>query len=173
LAERGARLDIEGAAGTGRVDVVARYFDEDGTLREGATTEQLNYGFIWACEYGRTNVVRFLLERKFKPDWKFKHGETGLHWASLGGHPEIVELLLKTDAPVNAKDQTHRGTPLGWALYGWSNPAPEFRNARHYEVVERLIRAGATVDWEWIERSLLASKLRADSPMMAALGTRA
>jgi hypothetical protein len=117
--------------------------------------------------------VRFLFDRGFKPDWNFRHGETGLHWACYGGHPEIVELLLKTDAPVNAKDRTHGGTPLVWAVYGWSNPAPEFNNARYYDVVERLMRAGATVDWEWIESSSSASKLRADSRMMAALGNRA
>jgi hypothetical protein len=173
LAERGAQLDLEGAAGTGRVDVVARYINDDGTLNEGATREQLDYGFIWACEYGHTNVVRFLLERRFKPDWKFRYGETGLHWASYGGHAEIVALLLKTDAPINVKDQTHKGTPLSWAVYGWGIPAPEFKNSRYYEVVEHLIRAGATVDWEWIESSSLAAKLRADSRMMATLGNRA
>jgi hypothetical protein len=171
LAERGARLDLEGAAGTGRVEVVAHYVNDDGTLKEGATREQLDFGFIWACEYGHTNVVKFLFDKGFKPDWKFRYGETGLHWAAYGGHAEIVELLLlKADAPVNAKDQTHGGTPLSWAVYGWGNPAPEFKNARYYDVVERLIRAGATVDWEWIENSSSTSKLRADSRMMAALG---
>jgi hypothetical protein len=174
LAERGARLDLEGGAGTGRVDVVGRYINDDCTLKEGATREQLDFGFIWACEYGHTNVVRFLFDQGFKPDWNFRHGETGLHWASYGGHAEIVELvLLKTNAPVNAKDQTHEGTPLSWAVYGWGNPAPEFKNARYYDVVEGLRRAGATVDWEWIESSSSASKLRADSRMMAALGNRA
>jgi ankyrin repeat protein len=173
LANRGARLDLEGAAGTGRVDVVGHHLDDDGALKEGATKEQLDYGFAWACEYGHTNAVKFLLDRKFKPDWNFMHGETGLHWACYGGHAEIVELLLKTDAPVNTKDQTHDGTPLSWAVYGWGNPAPEFKNARHHDVVERLIQAGATVDWGWIEGSSSASKLRADSRMMAALGPRA
>jgi hypothetical protein len=173
LAERGARLDLEAAAGTGRVHVVARYINDDGTLKDGATREQLDFGFIWACEYGHTDVVRFLFERRFKPDWNFRHGETGLHWASYGGHAEIVELLLKTDAPINVKDQTHKGTPLSWAVYGWGNPAPEFEDTRYYEVVEHLIRAGAIVDWEWIESSSSAAKLRGDSRMMAALGARA
>ncbi len=87
-----------------------------------------------------------------------------------------MELLLNANAPVNAKDQTHGGTPLGWALYGWANPAPELMNARHHAVVERLIRAGAIVDWEWINSAhwgdSLASKLRADSRMMTALRGR-
>jgi ankyrin repeat protein len=174
LANRGARLDLEGAAGTGRVDVMARYITSDGSLTNGATQEQLNYGFAWACEYGHTNVVKFLLERRFKPEGKFMHGQSGLHWAAYGGHSEVVELLLKTDLPVNAEDKIHRGTPLGWAIYGWANPGPEFKNARHHEVVERLVRAGAIVDREWVDSpnrgGSLGSKLRADPRMKAALG---
>lgn len=175
LANRGARLDLEAAAGTGRVDALPRFMNEDGTLKESATREQLDHGFIWACEYGHANTVSYLLERRFKPDWSFMHGETGLHWAAYGGHAEIVELLLsKTDAPVNVKDQIHGGTPLNWAIYGWGNPAPEFRNAGYYEVVKRLVRAGAIVDWKWIESgdrgSPLAAALRGDARMMAALG---
>lgn len=177
LASRGARLDLEGAAGTGRTEVMAQHVSEGGTLTNGATREQLNYGFAWACEFGRANAVKFLLDRGFKPDWSFMHGQTGLHWAAFGGHAEIVELLLKTDAPVNAKDQIHGGTPLGWAVYGWNDPAPEFKHGQYYDVVERLIRAGAKVGWEWIDSlnrgSGLGAKLRADSRMTAALGMRA
>jgi len=146
LASRGAHLDLEGAAGTDRVDLVARYIGHDGRLKGGATKEQLNYGFIWACEYGRTKVVKFLLDRGFKPDGNFMQGETGLHWAAYGGHAEIVELLLRANAQVNTKDQIHGATPLGWAIYGRDNPAPEFKNARHQDVVERLVRAGGTAD---------------------------
>jgi hypothetical protein len=176
LANRGARLDLESAAGTGRVDVMARYIHEDGSLTGGATRQQLDYGFAWACEYGHLNVVKFLLDRGFKPDSNFMKGETGLHWAAYGGHKEIVELLLKINSPLNVKDQIHRGTPLGWAIYAWNNPAPEFKNARHHEVVELLVRAGATVDWQWIDNSdrgsSLSSKLRADARMMTALNRR-
>jgi ankyrin repeat protein len=174
LANRGARLDLEAAAGVGRVDVGVDFIDQDATLKNGATSEQLDYGFIWACEYGRTNVVSLLLDRKFKPNWNFMQGQTGLHWAAYGGHAEIVDLLSTAGLPVNTKDQVHGGTPLGWAVYGWNEPAPEFKNARHHVVVQRLIRAGATVDWDWLESphrgSSLAANLRADSQMMAALG---
>lgn len=174
LANRGARLDLESATGTGQVDIMERYIDSDGKLSNGATQEQLNYGFLWACEFGRVNVVKFLLDRQVKPDWNFLHGQTGLHWAAFGGHAEIVDLLLNANAPMNAKDGIHGGTPLGWAVYGWSDPGPEFKNARYHEVVERLIRAGARVDRHWLESSnrgsSLASKVRADSRMLAALG---
>ena len=176
LANRGARLDLEGAAGTDRIDVVARYLDQDGTLKEGATKQQLECGFIWACEYGRTSAVKFLLDRGVKVDGDFMHGQTRLHWAAYGGHAEIVDLLLKANTAVNVIDQIHRGTPLGWAVYGWANPAPEFKAARYHDVVRSLMRAGATVDGEWMEsptrESSLASKLRADSRMMTALGVQ-
>ncbi len=176
LANRGARLDLEGAAGTGRVTEVASYVDQDGSLRKDATTVQLNHGFIWACEFGCSDVVALLLNRGVELDDNFMQGQTGLHWAALGGHAETVDLLLKANAKVNAKEKVHGGTPLGWALYGWTYPAPEFKNARYHDVVESLIRASALVDWEWIESpnrgSSLIGKLQADSRMIIALGSR-
>jgi ankyrin repeat protein len=100
--------------------------------------------------------------------------ETGLHWAAFGGHADIVDLLLRANAPVNIKDQRFDGTPLGWALYGWSKPAPESKNTRYYDVVDLLVRAGAIVDREWQDSpnrgSCLGAKLRADPRMRAALG---
>ena len=173
LAERGAHLNLEAAAGTGRVDVLPLYINEDGSLKGGAREKQLEYGFVWACEYGRTSAVQFLLERGVRADISPVGGETGLHWAAFAGHAEIVEELLEANASVNVTENVHGGTPLGWALYGWNHPAPEFRNARYYEVVECLVRARAVVDWEWIEspgRGSLGAKLREDSRMMAALG---
>jgi ankyrin repeat protein len=176
LAERGARLDLEAAAGTGRLDVLPLYIDEKGALTKGATPEQLEYGFRWACEYGRISTVRFLLGRGVKANGNSKYGETGLHWAALGGHAEIVELLLKHNAPVNVKDATHGGTPLGWAIYGWNSQTPEFRNSRYLQVVKDLIRAGAVLDWEWVESpsrgSSLGANLRNDPRMMEALSAR-
>jgi hypothetical protein len=85
---RGARLDTEGAAGVGRVDVLR-------SLIDGATAAQTNAGFMWACEYGRTNAVEFLLDRGLDvPTTGPPHGQTGLHWAAYGGHVDIVKLLL-------------------------------------------------------------------------------
>ena len=84
-----------------------------------------------------------------------------------------MELLIAANAPVNALEQSHGGTPLGWALYGWQSPAPESRNAGFYEVVERLVHAGASVDWEWIGspgRGSLPAKIRGDPRMATALG---
>jgi ankyrin repeat protein len=74
------------------------------------------------------------------------HGETALHWAAFGGHAAVVKTLLKRNAPLEVKDQRFGGTPLGWALYGWSGQNKE----GYYEVVARLVRAGAIIPQDWV-----------------------
>lgn len=68
-------------------------------------------GFNWACQYGRTPVVRFLEQGIAVGERHW--GETRLHWAAYGGHPEIVRLLLQRSAPVEATDERFNTTPLG------------------------------------------------------------
>ena len=104
-------------------------------------------GFAWACEFGRTSVVDFLLQSDIKVDARLRHdGQTGLHWAAYHAHVDTVKLLLKRKAPVDAKDESYGGTPLGWALYAWGDPPPEAKRVHYYEVVTILVAAGATLD---------------------------
>jgi ankyrin repeat protein len=176
LAERAPGLDLEAAAGVGRLDVVKTFFTPDAKLRENATGQQMKDGFTWACEYGRTEVVAFLLQKGMDVAAKLRHhGQTGLHWAASGAHPDTVRVLLRWKAPVDAKDDAFDGTPLGWALYAWAGGGPHAGSDRYYQVVNLLVGAGATVDQEWLadsERGLpLATKIREDARMRAALGT--
>jgi ankyrin repeat protein len=173
FASHGARLDLEGAAGVGRLDVVKSFFNDDGSLKPPATQEQMKDGFAWACEFGRTSVVEFLLQRGMEMDVKLKHnGQTGLHWAAFGGHVDTVKLLLEHGAPIDARDESFGGTPLGWALYGWGAPESPGR-ADYYEVVALLAQAGAKLDPEWHEddedRRRAAERMRSDPRMLAAL----
>jgi Ankyrin repeats (3 copies) len=172
LARHGAKLDLEGAAGVGRLDVVKTFFAEDGSLKTNATRAQMESGFAWACEYGHTSIVDFLLQHGIKVDDPLRHnGQTGLHWAAYNAHVDTVKLLLDRRSPVNARDKSYDGTPLGWALYAWNEPAPETDTNGYYEVVSLLIGAGAILDEEWItdpDRTL-AQKIHADSRMLAAL----
>jgi ankyrin repeat protein len=168
LARRGARLDLEGAAGVGRLDVVKGFFKKDGSLKANATKAQMESGFMWACEYGRTSVVAFLLQKNMDIDVQ-PHGETGLHWAAYGGHLAIVKLLLKRKTPVDIKDKRFGGTPLGWALHGWCYPPPEAKHARYHEVVAFLVAAGAQVDPAADLDHPQIEKLRGDKRMLAAL----
>jgi len=173
FASHGALLDLEGAAGVGRLDVVKSFFKDDGSLKTPATQQQLKDGFAWACEFGRTNVVDFLLERGMEIDAKLKHnGQTGLHWAAFGGHVDTVKLLLLRGAPIDAKDESFGGTPLGWALYGWGAPESPGR-ADYYEVVALLAQAGAKLEPKWdeddVDQRRAAERMRSDPRMLAAL----
>jgi ankyrin repeat protein len=155
FASRGARLDLEGAAGVGQLDVLKSFFNHDSSLRPPATEQQMRDGFAWACEFGRTSVVDFLLQRGMEVDAKLRHhGQTGLHWAAHGGHVDTVKLLLERGAPVDAKDESFGRTPLGWALFTWSKGNATVREAereRYYEVTALLVRAGASIDPKWYE----------------------
>ena len=176
FAGHGALLDLEGAAGVGRLDVVKSFFKDDGSLKSSATEQQMKDGFAWACEFGRTSVVDFLLQTGMKIDATLKHdGQTGLHWAALGGHIETVKLLLKRGAPVDARDENYGGTPLGWALYAWANSTEgEAERGRYYEVIAQLVEAGSKLDPGWYEddedRRRALEKMRSDPRMVAALG---
>ena len=174
LAARADTLDLEAAAGVGRLDLVAACFTPDGRLKPPATEKQLNNGFMWACEYGRTEVVTLLLARGMPVGAKGRpHGQTGLHWAAWDAHVDTLQTLLDAGAPVDTRDDTFGGTALGWALYAWSGGGPHPGDARYPEIVRRLVAAGATLDEEWIEErqspTPLGQALRQDPRMRAAL----
>lgn len=174
LANRGARLDLEGAAGVGRLDIVAGFFESDGSLRASASPEQMKDAFAWACEFGRTNVVDFLLTKGIDVEARLRHhGQTGLHWAAWGGHVGTIKLLLERGATVDVRDEAHGGTALEWAIYAWGN-SPEKAGRGDYEsTVAMLVQAGSKLDPEWFEddheRQRAAGKLRANPRMAAAL----
>jgi ankyrin repeat protein len=175
FAKRGAWLDLEGAAGVGRLDIVTKFFKDDGSPKPPATPKQMKNGFAWACEFGRTTIVDFLLQRGMEVDAKLPHnGQTGLHWAAYGGHANTVKLLLERGASVDARDESFDGTPLGWAMYAWGNSPVMAERVDYYDVVAQLVRAGAKLDSSWFEkddeeRSLVIQQLRSDSRMQAAL----
>ncbi|CAG7598477.1 hypothetical protein PAESOLCIP111_00229 [Paenibacillus solanacearum] len=122
LAERGARLDLEGAAGLGQLDRVKRDFDEDGHLNANATIAQLESGFMWACEYGHADVVEFLMDRGVDPGMQVR-GMSGMHWAAVGGQPDVVKLLLKRAAPLEARNM-YGATVLGQAVWAADHSDP-------------------------------------------------
>ncbi len=167
LASRGAPLDLRGAAGIGRLDVVKTYFNEDGSLNAKATEAHMKNAFVWACGYGRTQVVDFLLDRGIEVDARFQshgHGHTALHLAAYHAHDEIVRILTRRGASIDVTDETWGTTPLVWALHAWSED-PTAPIERYYDVVAMLVAAGATVKPEWLEWD----RVRADPKMLRAL----
>ena len=168
LARRGAPLDLEGAAGVGRLDLVKSFFNSDGSLKNTATSAQRKDGFTWACEHGRTDVVEYLLDRGIDAGELLPrpHGQTGLHWAAHGGHVDTVKALLRRRAPVDAKDNRFDGTPLDWALHGWRELETDAAaNSSYHDVVALLVAAGSRVAPEWLKDE----NVQGDPRMFAAL----
>jgi hypothetical protein len=175
LAQRGAPIDLEGAAELGRLDLVRSFFADDGSLINGATQEQMHAGFSWACEYGRAGVVEFLLERGMDVGARLRpHQQTGLHWAGYGAHLDTVKVLLRHRPPLDMRDESFDGTPLEWALYAWGTTPNRTERHECYEVVALLSAAGATLSQAWIDARVdrgfpLGEWVRADERMQAAL----
>ena len=169
LASRGAVLNLDGAAGLGRLDVVETFFDDRGALRPESSREQLESGFLYACGYAHADVVRFLLERGVDPNTRNSGGETGLHWASFGPSPTIAKLLLERGAAVDVRDNHYKATPLEWTLFAWSKSGAE--REQGYELAAVLVRSGATVDIQSLEPDA-AAQARTDPRMQEILRGR-
>ena len=123
LASRGAGLTLEGAAGVGRLDVVMSHFNKDGSLKAGATEAQKQSGFVWACEYGYSDVVEFLLDKGIDLRAGENTGQTALHLAAHRGQSAIVKLLLKHGAALKARN-VYAGAVLGQATWSVMNGDP-------------------------------------------------
>jgi ankyrin repeat protein len=139
LSQRGATLDLEGAAGLGRVDLVKDYFDDSAAIRPTTTQTQMERAFLWAAEYGRNPVVDFLLQRGVPPETQANTGQTALHWAVIGGQVDTIKLLLDRGASLEAKN-VHGGTPLGQALWSAAHGNPKINYA---QVIDLLRSQGA------------------------------
>jgi len=125
LAGRGAPLDFAAAAGLGRLDLARALFP-------AATEDQRRNGLLYASQYGRNEVIEFLIENGADLAVHDANGQTPLHWAVIGGHLDTVEMLLRHNPPLEAKNG-YGGTVYGQAL--WSG-APD-------AIVEALLAAGA------------------------------
>jgi Ankyrin repeats (3 copies) len=146
LAAHGAKLDLESAAGLGRIDVVETFFGGGGTLTPPATQRQLQNGFLWACMYGRKNVVLFLLDHGADLVDPVDSGATALHWAAGGGHPSIVSMLLDRGAPLEEINRWG-GTVLEHAGWGFEH---DVAGSDFAAVFETLLAAGAKIRGRWL-----------------------
>jgi len=147
LASRGAKLDLEGAAGVGRLDLVKSFFQENRSLKANANRKQMESGFIWACEYGRAEVADFLLEMGVDKQVYRQFKLTGLHWAAASGDVHTVKALLRHKVPLEAKN-VWGGTPLGAAIWAGTESDPNdpvWPKADWVPIVELLLQAGADV----------------------------
>jgi Ankyrin repeats (3 copies) len=147
LADRGAPLDLEAAAGVGRVELVKSFFDADANLRPPATHRQLQNGFLWACECGHDDIAVFLLERGADPLDPADTGATALHWAAGAAHLGLVKLLIQRGAPLEIVNRWG-GTVLEHAGHCFEHgPA----GLNFVPVFEALLAAGAKIQGSWLK----------------------
>jgi hypothetical protein len=107
-------------AACGRLDLVRACFDSGGRLRPDAALSRPNpadffpippripatsdpeeimaEAFVYACQHGRTEVVRWFLDRGQNPDVAPFLGQTGLHLAVIQQRVEVVRLLMERGA---------------------------------------------------------------------------
>lgn len=95
-----------------------------------------------AAAAGKLEAVRLMLQAGFPIDARGQDTGSALHLACWHGHLEIVRLLLGL-LPLEARDEVHGSTPLGWAAHGsvWCRRP----GADYPAIVEALLEAGADV----------------------------
>jgi ankyrin repeat protein len=128
LAERGiVPAALWTYAACGRLDLVRACFDADGELRPDAARPRPNIAdfvpvparnlatsdpeqimaeaFVHACQHGRTEVVRWFLDRGLDPDVAPYFGRTALVWAVMAQQPEVAGLLMERGADPDRGDE--------------------------------------------------------------------
>jgi ankyrin repeat protein len=114
LIARGARIDLPVAAALGRVEDARR-------LQAGASSGERHLALSSAANFGYVEIVRLLLDagedpNRYNPVGGHSH-TTPLHQAALGGHEEVVRLLVERGARLDMKDILWRATPADWAQH--------------------------------------------------------
>ena len=114
LIRRGARMDLSGAAGLGR-------FEDARRLLADAGADDRHRALALASQFGRTDVVRLLLDAGEDPNRYNPLGghsqSTPLHQAAVAGHPDVVRLLVERGAKLDWKDTLWQATPAEWARH--------------------------------------------------------
>jgi hypothetical protein len=136
LARHGAQVDLEAAGALGDLAKVKALFS-------GGSIDKRALSLCWACQYGHTPVVDFLLGQGLSVNTAI-NGTTPLLSAAFEGQLDLVIRLLELGADIEAEND-HGGSALGqtlWCLYHHRKPA-------HPKIMELLIERGAKIEADW------------------------
>lgn len=132
------------AAGAGRLDVLGKWFDEQGRVRSEALRlrpnladvgwppgppprddprDALDEAMALAAYSARIDVMEFLLARGANPSGAVHLGLTGLHLAVILDRLDAAHWLVEHGADLNAREEMHGSTPLGWAEHNRKSSA--------------------------------------------------
>jgi ankyrin repeat protein len=139
LAERGAGVDLTAAAALSRLEDVKALLQREADPKQSILRDQWNAAFRYACMYGSTAMVEFFVRAGVDLAGHGGDGQTGLHYAAIGGKLETVKLLLRHQAPLEIKNK-YGGTVMGQAL--WS-AAHGGNPATYAAIIEALLESDA------------------------------
>ncbi|MBS1563758.1 MAG: ankyrin repeat domain-containing protein [Bacteroidetes bacterium] len=137
LARHGATVDFEAACALGNLEKAAALFPS-------ASHDKRGIGLTWACQYGHTSVVNYLLDQGLSVN-TIANGTTPLLAAAFDGQLQLVKTLLVRGADMEARN-SYGGTALSqtlWCLYNHRKPA-------HPELMELFISRGAKIEPDWL-----------------------
>jgi ankyrin repeat protein len=138
LVDRGADLTLPVAVCLERTDDVNH-------LVASATNDEKLTALAAAALYGKTNMVKRLLEAGVNPNGfpnsnsGFHSHATPLHHAVSSGAPGSVKLLVEAGANLYVTDKIYNGTPLGWADYRLSNKSNDESEKRIFGLIKRYL----------------------------------
>jgi uncharacterized protein len=81
----------------------------------------INNAFVYACMHNQMEAAKLLIQKGAQINAVppgFDYSGSGLHYAALNGHREMVEYLIEQGADVSLKDTKVHSTPAGWADHG-------------------------------------------------------
>ncbi|MGA2217253.1 MAG: ankyrin repeat domain-containing protein [Terracidiphilus sp.] len=130
LIKRGANITLPVAAALGRIGDFRR-------LLPIADSGDRHRALAWASQFGHVEIVRLLLDagedpNRYNPVGCHSHS-TPLHQAALGGHEQVVRLLVERGAKLDLKDIVWQGTPAGWANYASNTEVEQYLRAHEKE----------------------------------------
>jgi ankyrin repeat protein len=93
-------------------------------------------------------TIELMLELGSSTDERNGFGERPLHTAAYAGKADLVRILLRSGAEVDARDARFEATPLAFATVGSGEQAGKPGDSA--ETVHLLVAAGASCDGAWI-----------------------
>ena len=156
LAARGASVDnIVSAAALGRVDLVDRFLDDNGSLRADVALPDVPWpklprdpkvhvatAFTWAVAFGRDDVVELMLRKHVDPTSEDSDA-SALHYAAASGRTDLVRVLLARGASLE-KLNSYGGTVLDGVVWMALNDPQS--DVDYRAVVRDLVTLGARTD---------------------------
>jgi ankyrin repeat protein len=138
-----ARVQLINALLSGNQAATAALLDREPALLRALARDDHGRLAV-AIFFEHFDAAHLMLEVGFDPAAPGVDGGTALHAACWVGNVRMVEAVLaRRVVPLDARDPTHKSTPLGWAAFG--SVARRARGADYIAVVEHLVAAGADI----------------------------